>query len=90
MSDRRLILKDGTVMEEGECGYSRNHLWCWVKGITMAEAFAIFSNPDKTSEIRFQYGSTEDTYTGFTELTAVQKGEFTTDVCLVRHTTEGN
>ena len=90
MSDQRLILKDNTVLEGSECGYANNHLWCWVKGISMAEAFAIFSDPNKTSEIRFQYGSTEDTYTGFTKLTLVQESEFTTDVRLVRDHMEEN
>lgn len=77
-----LKLKDGTELPGGECGYAEHILWCFVKGLTMPEVFAVFSDPAKTGEITFYYGTTEDKYVGFTELNVVRKSEYTIDVQL--------
>ena len=67
MEGRRLILNDGTVIEDGEAGCSGASLWCWFRGYTLQKASQLFFNKKKTAVIRFQYGDMEDTYTGFTE-----------------------
>ena len=64
---RRLILHDGTVIEDGEAGYSQGFLWCYVTGMTLPQAAAVFFNPAATKVIIFQYGEDEDVYRNFTE-----------------------
>lgn len=77
-----VVLADGTRLEESQCGYADHHLWCYVKGLSFPEVFAVFSNPEKTSEIRFRYGTQEEIYTGFTQLDIIKRSEFTIDVRL--------
>lgn len=77
-----LILKDGTELEGSECGYAEHHLWCYIKGMSFGDAFAVFSDPTKTEEMVFKYGSREEKYVGFTDLDVIQKREFTIDVRL--------
>ena len=69
MEGRRLILNDGTTIEDGSCGYSDRRLWCWISGYTMQEAAAIFFDTNKTTKIVYQYGDMSDEYDGFTVLT---------------------
>lgn len=85
--ERKLVLNDGTVFEDGECGYAEHTLWCYVKNCTMAEAFAVFSDPNKTQEIKFIYGTKEVTYVGFTEMNLIKVSEFTIDIRLVGENT---
>lgn len=75
MEGRRLILNDGTEIEDGEAGYSEGALWCWFREYTMAEASAIFFDKEKTKVIRFQYGEDEDRYEGFTECRRLMEDE---------------
>lgn len=85
-SSVRLILKDGTILDNCECGYSNRSLWCYLRGIPFGEAFQYFSGPDKFETIIFDiiFGNTIDriTYSGFEQITAVQQSEFTVDVRL--------
>jgi len=64
---RRLILKDGTTIEDGEAGYAGGFLWLYFTGNTVSEATAVFSDPKKTGTIKFQYGTMEDIYDGYTD-----------------------
>lgn len=82
---RRLIFNDGTVIENGEAGYSDGTLWLWFAGYTMQDAAAIVFDPNKTCKIVFQYGEMEDEHTGFTSchvLSIDSDGKIT--VCLVK------
>lgn len=83
---RRLILADGTVLENCECGYSSRNLWCFLKDIPFGEAFQYFSSPEKFSTVIFEmtFGDITDriTYSGFQEITAVQQSENSVDVRL--------
>lgn len=72
---RRLILADGTVLEDGECGCSGGMLWCWIRGTTLREAAEIFLDAGKTARIVFEYGGMSDTYEGFTECAALTADE---------------
>ena len=83
-----LVLADGTVLEGSRCGYAEHHLWCYVTGLTMMEAFAVFSNPEKTRTIKFLYGTVEEVYEGFTEMNVIKVSEFTVDIRLVRPNAE--
>ena len=66
MEGKRLLLNDGTVIEDGEAGYSQGFLWLYFAGLTMPEAGAIFFDQAKTDRIVFQYGEMEDVYDHFT------------------------
>ena len=67
MEGQRLILNDGTVIEDGRAGYSQGFLWLYFSGYTLQQAAMMFMDPAKTEKIIFQYGEMEDTYNGFTE-----------------------
>lgn len=82
----KLILADGTVLNNCECGYSNKTLWCFLKDIPFSEAFQYFSGPEKFNTVIFvmAYGdiTTKITYSGMEEITAVQQSEYTVDVRL--------
>lgn len=65
MEGRRLILNDGTIIENGQAGYSSGFLWLYFTGYTMMQMM-IFCDDDKTRKIVFQYGDMSDEYDGFT------------------------
>lgn len=87
-STRSIILADGTVLEDSECGYAERTLWCMLKGMTFAEVFAVFSDTAKTSRIEYILLNKKYTFIGFTELTLIQQSEFTVDVRLTGESTE--
>jgi len=64
---QRLILADGTKLEDSYAGYAEGYLWCYLRGLSMAEAGALFLDPEKTAVIKFEYGEMEDVYEGMTE-----------------------
>ena len=64
MNGHRLILNDGTVIEDGEAGLSSSgNLWLWFGGYTMMQAAAMFFDPEKTEKITFY--RTEEAITDF-------------------------
>ena len=71
MEGVRLILMDGTVLENATAGSASGVLWCMIPGMTMEQAAAVFLDPNKTGHIVFQYGDMEDEYNGFTTCTAL-------------------
>ena len=82
-----LILADGTQMKDSNCGYSDRNLWCWSRGIGMADGFRIFGDASKTREITMQYYSKKIIYKGFTEMMVLRRGtdeagNETIDACL--------
>ena len=79
---RRLILMDGTQIEDGSCGYADRRLWCYVKNYTMPQAAQVFLDPSKTGKIIFQYGDMSDEYDGFTYCTNIFLDEDQVSVCL--------
>ena len=88
MKGRRLILNDGTVIEDGEAGFADGVLWCWFRGFTMAEAAAIFLDREKTAVIVFQYGEAEDRYEGFTECMRLMDDDGRVSVCMAKEVKE--
>ena len=82
---QRLILADGTQIENGRCGYSDGHLWCWVNGFTMPQAAQLFFDPAKTDRIVYEYGEMSDTYEHFTNCTNLMiDSDGMISVCLTR------
>ena len=85
MEGQRLILMDGTTIENGACGYADGFLWCYIRGYTMAQAATVFFDPSKTGRITFQYGEMSDVYEGFTNCTNLSVDtDGLVSVCLVR------
>ena len=69
MTGRRLILNDGTEIENGEAGFADGFLWCYITGYTLPAAASVFFDANKTRRIVFQYGDMEDVYDGYTNCT---------------------
>ena len=74
MAYNKLTLADGTELENSSCGFAGRNLWCWIGGKTMAECFAIFSDPEKTKEINIEYYEKSIIYKGFTDFVQIRKG----------------
>ena len=82
---RRLILKDKTTVEDGVAGFADGFLWLYFTGYTIAEAAAVFADPNKTGIIVFQYGNMKDRYEGFTNCKTVQmNGDGKISVCMTK------
>lgn len=81
---QRLILADGTVLEDCQAGLADGFLWCWITNMSMAEAAQIFLDPAKTRTIVFEYGEMSDTFDGFTQCINMMVRQDETAVCLVK------
>lgn len=82
---QRLILLDGTTIEDGSCGYAEGKLWCWVNGFTMPQAAAIFFDPQKTGNIVYEYGEMSDEFDGYTNcITLFINTDGQISACLIR------
>lgn len=80
----RLILNDGTVIEDGRAGLADGFLWLRLPGFTMQEAAAIAFDPQKTARIEFQYGEMEDVHEGYTTCTNIMTDDGRISVCMVK------
>lgn len=73
---RAVVLADGTKLYTDEgAGAASGALWCWLHDITIAEAAALFLDPEKTRVIKFVYGQYMDVFEGFTTVLCFQKTE---------------
>lgn len=77
-----LILADGTVLDNSNCGYNEGILHCWIKEKTLNEVFSLFSDPEKTKVIKHVYRSQVIIYRDFTDLYLIRKLEDYIDVRL--------
>lgn len=71
-----ITLNDGTVLEDASVLNMSGSLCFFVRnGMTMAEVFGLFNDPEKTGTITVtQYGQ-EKTYEGYTDLNMIQKDD---------------
>ena len=82
---QRLILNDGTIIENGRCGYSDGQLWAWITEYTMDQAARVFFDPSRTSMIVYEYGEMSETYENFTNCTNLMIDvDGMVSVCLTR------
>ena len=79
---RRIILKDKTVYENGECGYAEGNLWCYVPGVTAADVLPKFLEPSATKRIVFEYGEMSDVYEDYTVLSTVLTDPNQVSICM--------
>ena len=85
----KLILNDGTEIENGRAGCADGFLWCYFTG-TMQQAANLFLDAGKTSVIVFEYASGQDVFNGFTVcrcLMAETGGSIS--VCMIRGNENG-
>lgn len=78
MDGRRLILNPGPNQIElpgSEAGYADGVLWLYIRGVDLAQAFALLSDPANTAVIRYEYGEMADVFEGFTHLTTLMERE---------------
>ena len=71
MEGLRLVLNDGTVIEEGRAGYSTGSVVLMFTGFTLQEAAGIVFDPSKTSRITFCYGEMQEAYEGYTKCVSI-------------------
>lgn len=71
----KLILADGTLLEESDCGYFDHELHCWIRKMDMTGAFLMFSDSERTKTIHYLYLGTEEVYDGFTQIVLVRQME---------------
>ena len=82
---QRLILNDGTTIENGDAGYSDGSLWLFFTGYTMQEMAGMFLDPEKTSKIVYQYGDMSAEYDNFTNCkTMTIDTDGNNSVCMAR------
>lgn len=84
MEGVRLILMDGTIIEDGTAGYSDGFLWLYLPGWTIQQAIAVVLNPSAMGSIIFQYGDMEDEYLGYTVCKNISQNENEISVCMVK------
>lgn len=78
MDGRSLILIPGPNQIElpgSEAGYAEGVLWLYIRGQSLAQAFAVLSDPANTAVIRYEYGEMADIFEGFTHLTTLMERE---------------
>lgn len=80
MEGRRIVMADGTELMDAEIGYANRHIWCHLKNITLPMAYDLFSNPQKTGTLIFDYGDMRDVYEGFTQVNTIKISEYGVDV----------
>jgi hypothetical protein len=69
--EEKLTLNDGTELTNSSVILSGFTLYFYLSGITMADAFALMNDQEKTAKITaIQYGRQTE-YTGFTDLRCI-------------------
>lgn len=73
--ERKLILNDGT--ELSGYAYAAGDLFFYLSDITMAEAFELLNNPEKTVMITDEMGNEFEMYTDLRCITKEDNGKIT-------------
>lgn len=75
--DQLLILNDGTRLFPAHAILASGTLWIYLDGqITMAEAFELLNDPEKTVKITAdEFGSVTE-YTGYTDLFCIRREDY--------------
>lgn len=82
---RYIKLLNGAEYEIYRCAASQGILWIGVLNLSVAQAAAVFSDPEATREIiSYRDGGIDQQYFNFTDLALVQQDEYGTLVSLKR------
>lgn len=70
---RTIKLNNGVTLEDANIGQTPVNIWIYCQGLTMSEAYALFSDPDATDRISWDmYGEGEPLiYEGYTDLVSL-------------------
>lgn len=88
-SEHRIILADQTTLDGGRAGLADGFLWLWIPGIEIQDAPSFAFDPEKMSTIRYQHGTAESVFEGFSKpyhLMTSSPGEIS--VCMVKAVSE--
>lgn len=91
MDGRSLILNPGPNQIElsgSDAGYAEGVLWLYIRGQTLAQAFALLSDPANTAVIRYDYGEMSDVYEGYTHLTVLMERDGEVSAALTKEAAE--
>lgn len=84
---KRLVLQDGTILENCECGLNSREIWCFLKDVTLIDVLQHFSDPSKYSKIVFEMESKYYVdvveYSGLEDMISVLKNDQDIDVRLI-------
>lgn len=84
---KRLVLANGRVLDNCECGFYEDSLWCYLKDIELPDAFQCFLHPEDFKTVIFEFGTSQlyrrITYSGFTKLKNITINKESIDVCIV-------
>ncbi len=80
----KVVLNNGTVIDDGSVGLSDGFLWLFMPGYTMQDAAAVAFNPEAVRRIIWQAGDDEYVYTGYTVCTNIGAEDGRIAVCLVK------
>ena len=84
MEGLRLILGDGTVIENGRAGLADGFLWLRFPDSTMQETAMIVFDTEKTQRIVFQFGEMSDEYIGYTICKSIMADNDRISACMVK------
>ena len=84
MTGRQLVMNDGTIIPDGEAGFSSGFLWLFLPGYTIQQAAGLAFDPHKTAVIEFDYGDMTDRFEGYTNCTEISANEDQATVCLTK------
>ena len=72
--EQKLILNDGTVLENTTALVASGTLWVYIESeITLGEAVALLNDPEKTAVMTEVEFGNEKIYTGYTDLFCVRR-----------------
>jgi len=80
----KLTLNDGTVLDTRGAGETEYSLWIYGLQLTIAEAAAVFDDPEKTVKMSvfYQKDLPVDVFEGYTVLTVIQRDGDGIKVCM--------
>ena len=64
----RVVLADGTVINDCTIGITASGIWVNAKGMDIVRAAQLFSDPVLTQTMRFEYGDMYDEVKDFTQV----------------------
>ena len=69
----KLILNDGTELENSHVLLSGTTLWFYLNGVTFNEAYELMSDPEKTGKIIAEYYGSVAEYDSYTDLFCLRR-----------------
>lgn len=83
MEGHRLILNDGSEIENGQAGLANGALWLWIPG-KFWDVADMARNAEKMQIITFQFGEMQEEYEGYTICTGIMSNSDVIAVSMVK------